>query len=238
MGEYYSFLYLDRKSIKNLYPQVFGDIIEKNITRSRECGVESSMKANALGILNADLKGDKSVASSENIKTVKRTAVKAQELINLIRNEEDTRDIKDIKYIQDIIESKKAESSFLFIGKAAFLLSDIYENGENICWIDKSFIEGVSYITINDKSVFVLESGRTDFVDKNSSAYHDTDTYLLNRNCRYGIIMHVSRVCMEKDIYALFTNFKRGELTRLYVFGQLIKCSKTLYKIDPYAIWT
>lgn len=235
MREYYSFLYLDKKSIENLYPQIFGDTVEKTIARSKEWEVESKIEAGIPKALDANIRGDKSALFSENIKTAKNNAVKAQELINWVRREEN---IKDIQYIQDIIESNKNKNSFPFVGKAVFMLSDVSGIEKNIFLKDRTSIDGRLSFNINDNAVFVLESGRTNFVDRNISEYQDTEVYSLNRNCRYGIIMFVPKIYMEKEIYSLFTFFRMGEVTRLNVYGQAIKCSEYFYKIDPYAIWT
>ena len=178
MREYYSFLYLDKKSIKNLYPQIFGDMVEKTIARSKEWEVESKIEAGIPKALDANIRGDKSALFSENIKTAKNNAVKAQELINWVRRQEN---IKDIQYIQDIIESNKNKNSFPFVGKSVFMLRGVYEIGETVHWLDEPF-------NISNKSVFVLESGKTDFVNKNIAEYQGTEFYSLNRNCKYGII--------------------------------------------------
>lgn len=227
MREYYSFLYLDKKSIKNLYPQIFGDMVEKTVICSREWEVESMTKAGIFNTLGSSIRGDKNASSSESIKSEKNTAVKAQELINWIRSQEN---VKDIKCIQDIIESNKNKNSFPFVGKEVFMLRGVYEIGETVHWLDEPF-------NISNKSVFVLESGKTDFVNKNIAEYQGTEFYSLNRNCKYGIMMHVSKLYMQKEIYSLFTFFRKGEVTSLNVYGQVIKCSDFFYKIDPYAIW-
>lgn len=228
MREYYSFLYLDKKSIKNLYPQIFDDMVEKTVICSREWEVESMTKAGIFNTLGSSIRGDKNASSSESIKSEKNTAVKAQELINWIRSQEN---VKDIKCIQDIIESNKNKNSFLFVGKATFMLSGIVQFDETVYWSNKFF-------NINDKSVFVFESGKTSFVDKNTSEFQDTEFYFLNRNCKYGIIMHVPKSYMIRELHSLFTYYKIGEMVRLCIYGQIIKSSEYFYRIDPYAIWT
>ena len=98
MKEYYSFVYLDIDSIDNLYPQVFGDIIERNVITSNEESIDESINAKIFNILGANANNKQNSISSENLKFATSTARKAQLLINFFKT-----DITSIQYIIDLL---------------------------------------------------------------------------------------------------------------------------------------
>ncbi len=237
MKEYYSFVYLDIDSIDNLYPQVFGDIIERNVITSNEESIDESINAKIFNILGANANNKQNSISSENLKFATSTARKAQLLINFFKT--------DITSIQDIIENVQATNeneSFYFVGNGTFFLSDIYDSqtGVSLFPTHETCENNIQHININNDSVLIMESGNTNFISKYCSECIDLDDYYkinLSNNLKYGIIMHMSNKKIKKDIRHLTYKIKKAKDFEFYVFGELTKASNRFYQISPFAIW-
>lgn len=229
MKDYFSFVYLDNSNIDDLYPQIFGDVIEKNILHSNEENTNMSIKANIFNILGSNADSKENVLISENVKIVIPTSRKAQLLINYFQN--------NVLSIQDIIASNQPfEKSVFFVGNAVFFLSDIYNEKTGV----SLFNEHENHVNLDDNSVLILETGNTDFIRRHCLDYMDTDDYYAinnNRNAKFGIMMHMSNLKMKKNIRHLTWEIKRAKHFKFYVFGQLVKSSQRFYKIVPFSIW-
>lgn len=233
MKDYYSFVYLDSDAIDMLYPQVFGDIIERNITHLNEEGVDASASSNILNILGVNVKSIENSAASENVKLVTSTPRKAQLLIRHFK--------RKIISIQGIIENcQSIDESFCFVGTGTFFLSDIYNKETGISLFQNTYEQGVRRINLDDKSVIIMESGSTDFINGYCLEYTESDDYYKNNSnneLKYGIIMHMSNTKIKKDIRHLTWEIKKTKHFKFYVFGELIKSSDRFYQISPFAIW-
>ena len=110
MKKFYSYVYLDKNIIDDLYPQVFDDdITEKSITNSNEDITNMNINANLFNILGSEAKNSENNIFSENVKIVTSTARKAQLLINYFKT--------DTMYIQEIIlENQPFDESIFFVG--------------------------------------------------------------------------------------------------------------------------
>lgn len=220
MKNYYSFVYLDNDAIDTLYPQVFGDVIEKSIVCSSEESIDASINAKILSILGSNVSSKENGSLSENIKLVTSTPRKAQLLIKHFQNSRLS--------IQDIITSNQPfEESLCFVGKGSFFLTDIYDKETGI-----SLFSNTQYINLNNNSIIVLETGNTNFINRYCSSYDDT-----NRNTDFGVMMHISNLKIKKNIRHLTWIIKRAKHFNFFVFGELIKSSNKFYKISPFAIW-
>ena len=233
MKDYYSFVYLDNDAIDILFPQIFGDVVEKNIIHSNEESIDASVNANLLSILGSNVSGKENSLSSENIKLVTSPARKAQLLIKYFKNNNDIS-------IQDIIANNQPfVESLCFVGKGVFFLSDIY-NKKTGSSLFQNVFDDTQRIDLDDDSVLVLETGDTAFIKNHCSSYLDTDDYYsinMTANTNYGVMMHMSNSKIKKDIRHLTWVIKRAKHFNFYVFGELIKSSEKYYKISPFAIW-
>lgn len=233
MKDCYTFIYLDKKIIEMLYSQIFDNIEEEFISSVDAEQINAGIKSNLLNVLKSNIDGQESTSTSNNVKIVKSIYKKAQILINNFKHDK-------IININDIIDKNKMDNeSIYFVGKSTFFLSDIYNNATGISLFKYPYIED-RYITINDDSVFVMETGNTDFIHTHCSSYIDTDDYYginFMKNLDYGILMHISNNKIEKSIRHLTTKIKRAKHFNFYVFGELIKENKHYYKIIPFAIW-
>lgn len=233
MKDYYSFIYLDDDAIDILYPQVFGDIVEKNIIHSSEESTDASLNSSILNILGANTSSKENCLSSENVKIVTSTARKSQLLI---------KHFQDSKLsLQDIIMNNQPfTESLFFVGKDVFFLSDIYNKKTGISLFSKVCGNDTQHITLDNDSVLILETGDTAFIKKHCSDYIDEDDYyVINsvKNKNYGIMMHMSNSKIKKNIRHLTWVIKKAEHFNFFVFGELIKSGNTFYKISPFAIW-
>lgn len=117
MKDYYSFVYLDNDAIDILYPQVFGDIVEKNIIHSSEESVDASVNANLLSILGSIASSKENSLSSENVRLVTSTPRKAQLLIKHFQK-------NNSLSLQDIIANNQPfMESLCFVGRDVFSLA-------------------------------------------------------------------------------------------------------------------
>ena len=73
MKDFYSFVYLDDDAIEILYPQVFGDIIEKCILQSNVDSIDASVKASLFDYLGSNIDSKLNNSIVENFKMVNRT---------------------------------------------------------------------------------------------------------------------------------------------------------------------
>lgn len=113
MSNFYSFIYLDDGSIDDLYPQIFGDIIDGRITHSSENSSDASINSNLLTLLGLNVSGKQNSIVSENVRFITSPARKAQFLINHFQT--------NISSLQDIISnSQPFEQDVCFVGKATF----------------------------------------------------------------------------------------------------------------------
>ena len=233
MKDYYSFVYLDNDAIDILYPQVFGDIVEKNIIHSSEESVDASINANLLSILGSNASSKENSLSSENVKLITSTARKAQLLIKHFQK-------NNSLSLQDIITNNQPfMESLCFVGKDVFFLSDIY-NKKTGSSLFSSMFDDTRRINLDDDSVLILETGDTAFIKEHCSGYIDTDDYYainVTANADFGIMMHMSNSKIKKDIRHLTWVIKRAKHFNFFVFGELIKSSDKYYKISPFAIW-
>lgn len=233
MKNYYSFAYLDKKMIDILYTQIFDNIVEKIISSTNTEQIDSELQASLFKFINSSIEGQESSITSNNVKIIDSIYKKAQILINHFKDENNIN-------INDIIDNNCMENeSIYFVGKATFFLSDIYDRTSGLSLFSSPYIED-RYITIDNNSVFVLETGNTDFIHKHCSSYIDTDDYYginFMNNLDYGILMHLSNDKTEKSIRHLTTKIKRAKHFRFYVFGELIKENNEYYKISPFAVW-
>ena len=236
MKNYYSFVYLDNDAIDTLYPQVFGDIVEKNIIHSSEEMLAASIGANLLNLLNSNVSSKENSLSSENVKMVTSTARKAQLLVKNFQGDQD----KEVLNVQDFISKNQPFSeSLYFVGRDTFFLSDVYNKKTGSSLFPNMF-DDTRRISLDDDSVLVLETGSTAFVKEHCSEYNDDDDfYTINiaARAKYGIMMHVSNSKIKKDIRHLTWVIRRAKHFNFFVFGEMIKSSDKYYKISPYAIW-
>lgn len=233
MKNYYSFAYLDKKMIDILYTQIFDNIVEKIISLTNTEQIDSELQASLFKFINSSIEGQESSITSNNVKIIDSIYKKAQILINHFKDENNIN-------INDIIDNNCMKNeSIYFVGKATFFLSDIYDKTSGLSLFSSPYIED-RYITIDNNSVFVLETGNTDFMHKHCSSYIYTDDYYginFMNNLDYGILMHLSNDKTEKSIRHLTTKIKRAKHFRFYVFGEFIKESNEYYKISPFAVW-
>lgn len=233
MKNCYSFVYLDKKLIDILYTQMFDNIVEKIISLTNAEQIDSELQASLFKIINSSINGQESSITSNNIKIVDSIYKKAQILINHFKDENNIN-------INNIIDNNCIENeSIYFVGNSIFFLSDIYDKTTGASLFSSPYIED-RYITIDKNSVFVLETGNTDFIHKHCSSYIDADDYYginFMKNLDYGILMHLSNDKTEKSIRHLTTKIKRAKHFQFYVFGELIKENNEYYKISPFAIW-
>lgn len=159
MKNCYSFVYLDKKMIDILYTQLFDNIVEKIISSTNAEQIDSELQASLFKIINSSINGQESSITSNNVKIVNSIYKKAQILINHFKNEDNIN-------IDDIIENNCIKNeSIYFVGKATFFLSDIYDRTSGLSLFSSPYTED-RYITIDKNSVFVLETGNTDFIHK------------------------------------------------------------------------
>ena len=163
MKKFYSYVYLDKNIIDDLYPQVFDDdITEKSITNSNEDITNMNINANLFNILGSEAKNSENNIFSENVKIVTSTARKAQLLINYFKT--------DTMYIQEIIlENQPFDESIFFVGRSTFFLRDIYNKntGESLFPDDMIMLFNRSNpprIELNNDSILILETGDDEYV--------------------------------------------------------------------------
>ena len=113
MKKYYSYIYLDSIVIDDLYPQVFDEFAEKNVTYSNEDISNVSLNSNILNILGSSIDKNENSIFSDHIKIVTSTAKKAQLLIDHFKGDETS--------ISKIIQKNIPFSeSVFFVGKSTF----------------------------------------------------------------------------------------------------------------------
>ncbi len=231
---YYPFIYLDDDMINSLYSQMFGDIIEKNISHNNSDEATLSINSNLFNILGATINNKDEYSLLETTKIVISTARKAQIIINYFRKQ-------TIPPIQSIIKNNlPINEGQLFVGKSTFFLSDIVDKNTGASLLNNNMNSQYKNIVINDSSLYVLESGNTYFIHKHCTDYMNTDDYYrlnLTKNDKYGLMMHMSNSKIKKDIRHLTWAIERAKSFNFFVFGELIKSSEQFYKISPFAIW-
>jgi len=241
MKDFYSFVYLDDDAIKILYPQVFGDIIEKCIIQSSEDSIDASVKASLLNILGSNIDSKSNNSIVENFKMVTSVPRQAQLLINHFRD-------KDILSIDGIISSHRPLSESLhFVGQATFLLDEVYNKvtGESLMdnyrylgrymsrksTPDEQEGDNANKLFVLDNdSLFVLQSG----YDELSPYSRERDE---NLDSQYDIRMHLSNSKIKKDVRHLTSAINKGAEFIFFVFGELIQSHQRVFKINPFAVW-
>lgn len=233
MKDYYSFIYLDEQMVEILYSQIFDNIVEENVSSSSAEQIKSNVKANLINVLNSSIDGQETTSSFQSTRSVNSIYKKAQILVNYFR------DNSIIELEKIITKNRNFDENIYFVGKSTFFLSEVYDKKTGLSLFD-SPSSNEYYFPIDENSIFILETGNTDFLKKHCSKYINTDDYFsinINKYTDYGIIMHMSNNKMKKDIRHLTTKIKRAKHFNFFVFGELIKESSQYYKISPYAIW-
>lgn len=231
---YYSFVYLDDDLIASLYSQMFDDVSEKCELQTNMGGVDLSANSKVLNFVGMSVNGKGEVSTSETIKIVTSIYKKAQCIINYFID-------NAVFPIQTVIEREHPfDENVLFVGKATFFLSDIVNkrNGKSLLHNTDELQE--SYPIIDENSLFVLESGNTRFIHDHCSDYMNTDDYYklnINKNAKYGIMMHMSNSKIKKDLRHLTWSIKETKSFNFTVMGELIHSGDRFYKIVPFAIW-
>ena len=229
MKNFYSYVYLDKTVIDDLYPQVFeNDITEKNITNSNEDITDMNINANLFNILGSEAKNSENNIFSENVKIVTSTARKAQLLINYFKT--DTMSIQEI-----ILKNQPFEESIFFVGKSTFFLRDIYNKntGESIFPNDMMYYGEIPrHIELNNDSILILETGDKEYVEK-----YRTNRYIDFQPDILEIMMHLSNIKIRKDVRHLTSIIRKRASFDFYVFGELIHTNENFYKISPFAMW-
>ena len=232
MKKYYSFIYMDNQLIRNLYSQVFDDVVESTIEHSHELSEGIAASGKILDILSSSVdyavKGATSESKQQTLTDAKRTQL-------LINHWGDGRD-----RIQEFIEKHQPfyESKY-FVGWDTFFLSDIYDKKTGQSLFSENQ-EANGYIRMNNNSIIILEAGNTEFIRNMSRNYADTDDfYSLSRGTieKYGIMMHMSNSKMQKDLRHLTWEIKRAKHFNLYIFGEVVKSGGIYYKLIPFAVW-
>lgn len=221
MKNYYSYIYLDKIVIDDLYPQVFNDdIIEKNISQSNEDTINMNINANLLNIFESETRDIENSTFSKNSKIITSTARKAQMLINNLKT--DKVSLQDI-----IIDNQQPKESIFFVGRSSFFLKDIYnkETGESI------FFNNHTNLVLNDNSILILETGDDYYIEKYKRTGFPSPPYL------FEAMMHVSNIKIRKDVRHLTSVIHQRNQYEFFVFGELIHTSYRFYKISPFAIW-
>lgn len=233
MSDYYSFIYLDNDIIEDLYPQIFGDIVEAKIVKTKGNSTESKIDGSLVNIINLSRDASGSTMVSEDVKLVSSVARKAQLLINFFK--------KDNICLHDIIkQNQPLMESVICVGKATFVLRDIY-NRKTGRSIFQQYQEGGNmldennhpfmrepwriqnppfYIEPDDNSIFRLESGDTFGWDRENS-----------------IMMNISNYKMKKDIHHLTELVRVNRKFDFYVFGELVMTDGHYCSLSPFAIW-
>lgn len=234
MRSYYSFVYLDDESIESLYSQIFDDIAEKSQLQTNASGVDLSANSKVLNIVGLSVNGKGEVSTTETAKIVTSIYKKAQCIINhFIDN--------TVFPIQTVIEKEQPfDESALFVGRGRFFLSDIVNkrNGTSILFNADELQE--TYPIIDENSLFVLESGNTRFIHDHCCDYMNTDDYYklnINKNAKYGLMMHMSNSKIKKDLPHLTWEIKKSKSFNFTVMGELIYSGDRFFKIVPFAIW-
>jgi len=223
MKTYYSFVYLDDNIIDGLYSQLFGDAVEICTMKEDTTNIDASIKSNLMNIIKSTILGQSKTSISEQEKMVISTSKKAQLLINHLKKEEIS--------IQEIISHNQPfNESIYFVGKAYFVISDIYDEKTGLSLFSNRLEDELRYIG-NNAFVIVLENGNTKFIKQNCLDDKKNKDYL------YGIMLHMSSSKMKKNIRHLTWRVERSKGFDFYIFGELIKCSEVYYKICPFAIW-
>lgn len=221
MKNFYSYVYLDKNVIDDLYPQVFNDdIVEKNIIQSNEDAINMNINANLLNMFGSEAKNIENKTFSENTKIVTSTARKAQMLINHLKT--------DKMSLQDIIkDNQQSEESVFFVGKSTFFLKDIYnkETGKSI------FLNSHINLELNENSILILETGDDYYIEKYMRTGYPSSP------CLFEAMMHVSNVKIRKDVRHLTSVIHQRNPFVFFVFGELIHTNHKFYKISPFAIW-
>lgn len=236
MKPYYSFVYIDDYFIDSLYSQVFGDITEQTILTTNSEDVNVSAESKLLSLLGFGLSGNEAFSESHTNKIVISTPRKAQLLINYLTKEKEV-----ISSLQEIIENNQPfNESLLFVGKATFFLSDIIDKKTDSSLLYANDESDREKVVIDKNSVLVLETGNTHFIHKHCSNYMNTDDYYklnINKNVKYGIMMHMSNSKIKKDIRHLTWAISKAKSFNFFVLGELVKSSDQFYKAIPFAVW-
>lgn len=135
-----------------------------------------------------------------------------------------------------LLKNQTKEDSIFFVGKAPFFLRDICDAETGISQLSDEH----EYVRFTDNSLIMMESGNTAFIRDFSSTYMDSDDYYainMSKLSKYGILMNLSNSKTRKNIRHLNNRIVRGKHNNFYVFGQLLKMSSELYKINPFAVW-
>lgn len=234
MKKYYSYIYLDSIVIDDLYPQVFDEFAEKNVTYSNEDISNVSLNSNILNILGSSIDKNENSIFSDHIKIVTSTAKKAQLLIDHFKGDETS--------ISKIIQKNIPFSeSIFFVGKSTFFLRDILNKttGKSLFVSDAQYRNSQTsiylsdeYVVLTDDAVFVLETGDDEYIYRyKRNMYEDYSPSIIE------IMMHLSNIKIRKDIRHLTSAIQKRRSFDFYVFGELIHTNDNFYKISPFAVW-
>lgn len=235
-NDYYPFIYLDDILIDDLYPQIFGDVIERSVTHSSEDHLDASINSSLLNVLGSNVSSNQNSTVSENVRFVASTSRKAQLLINHFRS-----DRTDILSLQNIIfNNQPFKQNICFVGKATFFLSDIYSEKIEGSLFSSAPEDIMQCIIPDSDSVLVLETGNTGFIKDHCTYNENDDDYYLTdipRRSNDSVIMHMSNSKIKTNLRRLTGEIRRMTHFDFFVFGQLIRHGDQFYRIRPFAIW-
>ena len=240
MKDFYSFVYLDDDAIEILYPQVFGEIIEKYIIQSNEDSTDASIKASLFNLLGSDIGSKSNNSIVENFKMVTSVPRQAQLLINRFRDDA-------ILSIDDIVSLHQPFSEGLhFVGKTTLFLSEVFNKSTGESLMDRYSRYG-RYLSLNgtpdkqegdyENKLFVLDK---DSLFVLQSEYDDLSNQAWSYEAldgKYDIRMHLSNSKIKKDVRHLTSAIHRGARFNFFVFGELIQSNQRSYKINPFTVW-
>ncbi len=228
-----NYIYLDEDVIQSLYNQVYDNIIEEKMLTQNNYKGEIAGDIEASGIVKSLIDIGGNIAAEYDVQKTneKQYQISIEKKTNLLISK--IADDKSIK-IKDILDEKHPlKESLIFVGKALFTLTGLYDKDGIKTDLRESLI---TYY--NQNPSMILETGSTHNVNQYSSYNDDEYVYMKEfEDMKYGVIMNLGGEKIKQSIRHLTYHIKFGKKFLFHVFGEMNYSGGIYYLIKPFAIW-
>lgn len=228
-----NYIYIDENSINGLYNQLYDNVLEETVSVQKKHENEIKGSVGTSGIMKSvvNIEGNYDLTLDSQKTSEKKIVLTLEKKVNALITVVSDNKCEYIKYILD--ENHPLEDSLIFVGKALFTLTALYDKEGMKTELHNYLME---YYTQNPS--LVLESGTTSHVKKYS--YHESDKYynlMRYEKMKYGLSMHMGGDKIRQSIRHLTHNIEFGKKFMFNVFGELYSNGSVSYSIKPFAIW-
>lgn len=230
-----NYIYLDEEVIQGLYNQIYDNIIDEKVLTQNNFKGDIDGEVGTSGIVKSMLDAGVEFNTEYVLQRVneKQLQLSIEKKTNLLISKISNDKIVKIKDILD--EKHPLQESIIFVGKALFTLTALYDqNGL------KTDLSGSLITYYNQNPSMILETGSTFNINKYSSYEEYNDDYFDMKeyeDMKYGVIMNLGEKKIRQSIRHLTFHIKFGKKFLFNVFGEMYYNGGIYYLIKPFAIW-